>query len=170
MRIVQTRCLLIALLMVAGLGGGALAAGAQPITPAVDHGASAGGLWLVASHPVTGLWQGTTRAYCGTETTPSRCNAVQKITLDLRQTAARNFTGTYSCAYGNMICRNDNQHGKLISGDYMPGRTTFRIQLSDGSTCMFNGNFANSKGSGVYECTYGGSFVEQGMWQVSRTQ
>lgn len=169
MRTIKLGCLSIVLL-IAGLGL-ANTANARPAAANQPPGAYGGGLWLVASHPVTGLWEGTTRAYCGALTKPDRCNAVQKITLDLRQTSPTSFTGTYRCAYGNMVCLQDMQHGKVISGDLAPGRTSFRVFLPIGLTCMYNGRFGNDKGSGEYSCTNGGTtYLEQGMWQVSKEQ
>ncbi|HLH77539.1 MAG TPA: hypothetical protein VKV28_12090 [Candidatus Binataceae bacterium] len=170
MRTIQAGCFLVVLLIVS-LGVAAQSAHAWPsaLTPAPE--AHEGGLWLVTSHPVTGLWEGTTRAYCGALTKPDRCNAVQKITLQLRQTSPTSFTGTYSCAYGNMVCLQDMQHGKVISGDLDSSRTTFRIYLPIGITCMYNGQLTNAKGSGEYSCTNGGTtYLEQGMWQVNKEQ
>jgi hypothetical protein len=169
MKTIKAACLSVVLL-ITGLGLAAHRAAAAPGVAAPTSGEYENELWLVTSHPVTGTWEGTTRAYCGALTKPDRCNAVQKITLDLRQTSASSFTGTYDCAYGNMICLQDMQHGKVISGDVMPGRTVFRIYLPIGITCMYNGRFLPTQGSGEYSCSSGSTYLEQGMWQVSKAR
>lgn len=117
---------------------------------------------------VTGFWEGTSLASCAPGfTTPGRCGAQQRITLNLIQNGSQ-ISGGYHCEFGNMVCRNLNQEGKIISGTYFPGRASFRVAMPDGSTCLFSGRFSNRIGNGGYTCTSGGTILEQGNWSVAR--
>jgi hypothetical protein len=130
-----------------------------------------GNLWKVAAEQgaagISGMWQGMSQAYCGAGTPASRCNAVQKITLDLRQTNGK-VTGSYTCAYGNMVCRNLNTTGKVVSGEHRSGNATIRVLMPDGSTCRFGGRFTGQTGIGNYVCYSGGRQIERGTFRLSR--
>jgi hypothetical protein len=138
------------------------------MSPAVPAGDGLLTVVAAAEPPdISGIWEGSSQAYCGAGTAASRCNAVQKITLDLRQ-EGNTIKGSYKCAYGNLVCRNLNTTGKIVSGDYRPPNAMIRILMPDASTCRFTGRFESKGGSGAYVCYYGSKPVERGMWRVSR--
>jgi len=124
---------------------------------------------IPVSANVGGRWSGTSVASCMTFQTPAgRCNAQQKITFDLIQRES-GFTGAYTCAYGNMVCRNGNNKGRIESVTTSGTDTTLlRVQLPDGTSCMFKGVFQESQVNGGYTCYGGASIIEQGSWRASR--
>jgi hypothetical protein len=118
---------------------------------------------------IEGLWSGTSVASCEKLMTEfGRCNAQQKITFNIVRNDSK-YVGTYSCAYGNMVCRNGNDLGKIV-GVTMTGSdlTRLRVELPDGSSCLFSGTFQKEKVIGTYQCYGGASIIEQGSWQASR--
>lgn len=121
------------------------------------------------SADIGGQWSGVSVASCIPFQTPSgRCNAQQKVTFDLTKNDS-GWSGSYSCAYGNMVCRNGNDLGQIASvtssgGDF----TLIRVQLSDGTSCLFRGIFEKAKVNGVYSCYGGAAVIEQGSWRASR--
>jgi len=124
---------------------------------------------IPVSADVGGRWLGTSTASCmAFQTAPGRCNAQQKITFDLFQRDS-GFTGAYSCAYGNMVCRNGNNKGRIESVTTSGTDTTLlRVQLPDGTSCIFKGIFQESEVNGGYTCYGGASIIEQGSWRASR--
>ena len=118
---------------------------------------------------VEGLWSGTSLASCERLTTEfGRCNAQQKITFNIVRSNSKQG-GTYSCEYGNMVCRNGNDLGKIV-GLTMTGSdlTRLRVELPDGSSCLFSGIFQKVEVRGIYQCYGGASIIEQGSWRASR--
>jgi hypothetical protein len=121
----------------------------------------------------SGLWQGTSTAYCR-PTTPfsfnTRCNAINNIQLTFIQNGSK-ISGFYKCSVGNQDCRDQNESGKIGPGDVKPGgRVSFRLLLVDGSSCIFNGVLtAPNALAGNYTCYQGGGLVEQGRFAVSRS-
>jgi hypothetical protein len=123
--------------------------------------------------PVTaeigGQWSGISVASCIPFQTPSgRCNAQQKVTFSFVKNES-GWSGSYSCAYGNMVCRNGNDLGQVASvttsgTDF----TLIRVQLSDGTSCLYKGIFQKTKVNGVYSCYGGAAVIEQGSWRASR--
>ncbi|HTQ23555.1 MAG TPA: hypothetical protein VMI09_02590 [Candidatus Binataceae bacterium] len=123
----------------------------------------------------TGLWEGTSTASCMPfQPDITRCNAVQKITLRMFQEGSK-LTGQYTCATGNMDCRDTNTTGTIADGKVRDGGAALRVMLPDGSSCLFNGRpSAGSmaapavKLSGSYLCMQGGGFIERGSFRVER--
>jgi hypothetical protein len=120
---------------------------------------------------VAGLWSGTTRVQPPCLFTSGRCNAVNNITFLFRQKGDR-LKGKFTCAYGNMICRNggaDNT-GKIVSGRVAGNQIRISVVLpSDVSNCYYNGVFTSATAiRGAYSCYQGGELQEEGMWNVTR--
>jgi hypothetical protein len=118
---------------------------------------------------VSGLWSGTTLVTpCGFALS-GRCNAQNKITLNLTQQNNR-ITGSYTCAYGTMICRNggaDNT-GKVVSGRAAGNQIRLSISIpADTSICYYNGMLTSTTAMyGTYMCFNSGDLVEEGTWDV----
>ena len=118
---------------------------------------------------IGGQWSGISVASCIPFQTPSgRCNAQQKVTFTFTKNES-GLSGSYACAYGNMVCRNGNDSGQVASvtasgSDY----TLIRVQLSDGTSCLFKGIFEKAEVKGVYSCYGGAAVIEQGSWRASR--
>ena len=98
----------------------------------------------------------------------TRCNAVVKITLRMFQQGS-SLTGHYTCATGNMVCRDTNTTGTIADGKVRDGGVGLRVMLPDGSSCLFNGRPAQNKLTGSYFCMQGGGYIEQGRFQVERS-
>lgn len=130
------------------------AASFQPEKPALD---------------VTGKWQGDTVTACGVMLLDKgRCNARERITFTLFQDGA-DLSGIYTCAYGTMLCRSMNEHGKVVSSSINGSLARLRVEMpEDGSSCVFNGTFRSQLVVGGFACYQGGGLVEQGSWQAAR--
>jgi hypothetical protein len=123
----------------------------------------------------TGLWEGTSTAACMPfQPDITRCNAVQKITLKMFQVGSK-ITGQYTCATGNMDCRDTNTTGTIADGQVRDGGPALRVMLPDGSSCLFNGRPSPGsmpapaeKLTGTYLCLQGGGFIERGSFRVER--
>src|SRR5690242_21939042 len=93
---------------VAMLAGCSAAEPSQSVTPnaaPVAQVASPVGAGAGAQPGFTGLWEGTSTAACmPLQPDITRCNAVVKITLQMFQQGSR-ITGHYTCAPGNIVCR-----------------------------------------------------------------
>ena len=142
--------------------GDASAATAQPAAPAAatDSGSK-------SNSDIVGVYQGTTRAYC-IHTVPSRCNAVQDVTITLTEDGNSKIGGSYRCAYGNMVCYNLNQTGKVMEAAVNGSRLTIRVLMPDGTSCIFSGPNNDGNINGGYSCYTGGSLLEQGMWRAKK--
>jgi hypothetical protein len=121
---------------------------------------------------VSGIWEGETRVIpCPPMNTPfGRCNAVNRITLDLRQDGST-IRGHYKCAIGTLVCRDANRttSGRIIEGSVSDGTIGLRVLLTgDLSTCIYNGDVSSASINGTYRCYQGGGLNEVGIWQVSR--
>lgn len=117
---------------------------------------------------IEGQWSGTSVASCMAFRTPSgRCNAQQKITFNVVKTASV-LKGQYSCAYGNMACRNGNDSGRIDAVTTENDFTLIRVQLSDGTSCLYRGVFEKAHVRGVYTCYGGAGVIEQGSWRAAR--
>jgi hypothetical protein len=118
---------------------------------------------------VTGTWRGTTTTYCGVMLLEKgRCGAVERISFTLFQNGA-DVNGTYHCAIGNMICRNMDDSGAVVSSSVTGSLARLRVMLSsDGSSCIFDGHFQQESAGGSFFCYQGGGLVEQGQWKVAR--
>jgi hypothetical protein len=140
--------------------GNASAAAAPASTPAASDSAKAGS-------DIVGVYQGTTRAYC-MHTIPSRCNAVQDVTITLTENADSKIGGSYRCAYGNMVCYNLNETGKVMKATVSGSRVMIRVLMPDGTSCIFTGQNKYGDINGGYTCYSGGSLMEQGMWRAKK--
>jgi hypothetical protein len=118
---------------------------------------------------IGGQWSGTSVASCIPFQTPAgRCNAQQKVTFTITKSES-GWSGSYSCAYGNMVCRNGNDSGQVASVTASGSDSTLiRVQLSDGTSCLFKGIFEKAEVKGVYSCYGGAAVIEQGSWRASR--
>jgi hypothetical protein len=126
---------------------------------------------------LTGLWRGEIRvipcpAYMPA-TEAGRCNAINRITFNLRQTES-SLEGTYNCANGTLVCRDENTttYGTVTGGTLSGRNLSMRVLLpGDLSSCLYNG-LETSPGAmrGSYRCYQGGGLVEYGQWQVSRAE
>lgn len=118
---------------------------------------------------VTGTWRGTTKTYCGVLLLEKgRCGAVQRVTFTLFQDGA-DVKGTYHCSIGNMVCRNMDDSGPVVSSSVSGSLARLRVVLTnDGSSCLFDGHFQEASAGGSYFCYQGGGLVEQGQWQLAR--
>ena len=120
---------------------------------------------------VSGNWSGTTRVTPPCAWSSGRCNAVNNITFAFKLKGDY-IKGKYTCAYGNMICRNggaDNT-GKVVSGRVSGDQIRLSVVLpADVSNCYYNGMLTSPTSiRGGYMCYQGGELVEEGMWNVSR--
>jgi hypothetical protein len=118
---------------------------------------------------VTGTWQGISTTSCGVMLLEKgRCGAVGRITFTLFQDGP-DVNGIYNCAIGNMICRDMNDSGKVVSSTVTGSLAHLRVMLPDGSSCMFTGHFQEETGNGNFHCYQGGGLLEQGWWKVARS-
>jgi len=120
---------------------------------------------------VSGNWSGTTRVMPPCSFSSGRCNAVNNITFALKYKGDR-IKGKYTCAYGNLICRNggaDNT-GKVVSGRVSGDQIRLSVVLpSDVSNCYYNGRLTSPTTiHGGYMCYQGGELLEEGIWDVKR--
>ena len=117
---------------------------------------------------LTGKWQGDTVTGCGEILLEQgRCDAVERITFTLFQDGS-DVSGVYTCAYGNMNCRNMNEHGRVVSSSVNGALGRLRVMLPDGSSCIFNGTFQSESVVGGFGCYQGGGLLERGIWQAAR--
>jgi hypothetical protein len=117
---------------------------------------------------LVGVWSGTTRAGCNVDSISSRCNALQKVDITLQKDANGALTGFYKCAYGNQDCYNLNERGKVVNASLTAKELIVRVQMPDGSNCIFNGRITGDDLHGGYSCANGGAPFERGVWQAHR--
>ena len=96
-----------------------------------------------------------------------RCNAVERISFSLFQDGSK-LTGVYRCSPGTMVCQNMNDGGQVVASTMEGSLGRIRVELPDGSTCMFNGNFQTESVVGGFGCYQGGGLLEQGSWKATR--
>ncbi len=128
----------------------------------------AGGSAAKPASDIVGVWRGTTRAGCALNSPPSRCNAVQKVSITVLKGSGTNVTGSYTCAYGSQDCYDLNQTGKLVNASMSGPQINFRVQMPDGTSCIFTGHVANDNVNGGYDCMSGGAPIERGSWLAHR--
>jgi len=117
---------------------------------------------------ITGKWQGVSVTACGVMLLElARCNARERITFTLFQDGS-DISGVYTCAYGTMICQDLNDRGKVVSSSINGSLARLRVEMPDGSSCMFNGTFQTESVVGGFACYQGGGLLEQGSWQAAR--
>jgi hypothetical protein len=131
---------------------------------------SAAGLASAQGANVTGLWSGSTRVTpCAFSS--GRCNAVNNITLILKQQGDR-IKGKYTCAYGNLNCRNGgaDDTGEIVSGRISGNEIRLSVVIpADVSNCYYNGRLASPTTiRGGYSCYQGGGLLEEGMWDAKQ--
>jgi hypothetical protein len=143
------KCLLLGLLAIQACSAAAL----QQPKPSID---------------VTGTWEGSSITSCGVMLLEQRrCAAMERITFTLFQDGS-DVNGTYHCAFGNMICREQDDSGRVAASSVTGSLARLRVLLPDGSSCMFDGHFGAESGEGHFICYQGGGLVEQGIWKVAR--
>ena len=130
-----------------------------------------GSAWAQAPN-LNGYWSGTTRVTPPCAFSSGRCNAVNKITFRFAQSGGR-IKGKYTCAYGNLICRNggaDNT-GKIVSGKVAGNEIRLSVVVpSDVSNCYYNGRLTSPTTiHGGYSCYQGGELLEEGIFDVSQS-
>jgi hypothetical protein len=132
---------------------------------------SAAGLACAQTTEVSGLWSGTTRVTPPCSFSSGRCNAVNKITFMFKQKGDR-IKGKFTCAYGNLNCRNGNadNRGKIVSGRIAGNEIRLSVVLpADVSNCYYNGMLTSANAiRGTYMCYQGGELLEEGMFEVKR--
>jgi hypothetical protein len=116
---------------------------------------------------VVGVWNGLTLANCSTSPS-NRCNAQQKVTLTMIETD-KGLRGYYRCAYGTLNCYNMNETGKIVDAKLSGAQFTARVQMPDGTSCLYTGRTAGNDVNGGYTCYGGGSLIESGSWQGHRS-
>lgn len=121
---------------------------------------------------VSGYWSGTTRVTPPCSFSSGRCNAVNKITFRFVQKGNR-IKGKYTCAYGNLICRNggaDNT-GKIVSGRIVDNQIRLSVVVpADVSNCYYNGILTSATAiRGAYSCYQGGELLEEGAWETKKS-
>jgi len=135
------------------------------VGPAVPSGAQ--------TPNVNGLWTGTTRVTPPCAFSSGRCNAVNNITFSFRQKGDR-LKGKFTCAYGNLICRNGgaDSTGKIVAGRVAGNQIRISVVVpADVSNCYYNGVFTSPNAiRGAYSCYQGGELLEEGMWNATRSQ
>ena len=67
-----------------------------------------------------------------------------------------------------MMCRKLNDTGEIAYGAVREGSLSLRVMLSDGSSCIFQGNNSGGRIGGNYICLQGGAIVDRGQWEVER--
>lgn len=122
---------------------------------------------------LNGYWAGTTRVTPPCAFSSGRCNAVNKITFRFAQHGGR-IKGKYTCAYGNLICRNGgaDDTGKIVSGRIAGNEIRLSVVVpSDVSNCYYNGRLTSPTTiHGAYTCYQGGELLEEGIFDVSQSQ
>jgi hypothetical protein len=175
---IAARTAMAALAILAGCAAGEPSAQYSPAAaPVAQKSAPAAEAGTTREPDFTGLWEGTSTSAClPMQPDASRCNAVEKITFQLFQQGAK-LTGHYTCATGNMVCRDSNTTGTIVNGKVRASAVDWRVLLPDGSSCLFNGrpspihspgNPAARRLTGAYFCLQGGGYIEKGSYQVER--
>ena len=74
--------------------------------------------------------------------------------------------GSYRCSFETTSCLNGNNYGSIDGGLDSP---RFQVTLDDTSVCKFSGKLHADHASGQYNCYLGGSLIDHGTWELSRT-
>ncbi|MBV8055059.1 MAG: hypothetical protein JO071_07445 [Deltaproteobacteria bacterium] len=123
-----------------------------------------------AESSFAGVWQGTTLASCAAlGSLPSRCDALQKVTITLLEGSHAKLSGRYTCAYGNRDCYHGNDTGKVIDVSIAGARMSVRVIMPDATSCIYTGIEVNQSINGGYSCYQGGGLIEQGSWRAHRS-
>jgi len=116
---------------------------------------------------LSGNWSGTIYPGCRSMGGP---NCYQRfITFGFVQQGS-SIRGSYTCTFGNVGCLGYDNSGNIVSGRLEGADLSdLRIAFSDGSNCMYQGQFSASDGTGNYMCFAGGArIIEEGSWRVKR--
>lgn len=159
---------LIAIVLAGCATGGSEGAGSASAPPPATT-AAAGDTLTPGQKGIIGVWEGTTLAYCGIMTVPSRCNAEQNVSMTLIQQDNSKIGGFYKCSYGNLNCYNMNTTGKIANAKVTGTQISMIVMMPDGTSCRFNGRNDNGNVTGGYSCSSGGASFEQGMWRARRS-
>ncbi len=119
-----------------------------------------------AESKVVGVYEGTSLASCNMSL-PDRCNAQQIIRIRLVQEDS-GLRGHYRCAYGTMNCYNMNETGKIAKASLNGNQMTARVQMPDGTSCIYTARMHGTAFSGGYSCYAGGTMIEAGSWNGRR--
>jgi hypothetical protein len=123
-----------------------------------------------AESSFSGVWEGTTRASCASLLyRPGRCNALQNVTITVLEGPNGKYSGSYTCAYGNMDCFNQNTTGKVVAVSFAGARMNVRVMMPDAMSCIYTGINVNQNINGGYSCYQGGGLVEEGSWLARRS-
>ena len=57
---------------------------------------------------------------------------------------------------------------KPIPGAHRTQEVRYRVEMTDGSSCVFNGTFQTESVVGGYACYQGGGLLEEGGWKAAR--
>jgi hypothetical protein len=168
------------LIAIAGLAlGGCATGGAGEVgyvaPPSVSNATPAGDATRAPAagkqapeNKVVGVWVGESQADCNTSAA-NRCNARQEIRITLIE-GESGLTGYYRCAYGTMNCYNMNETGKIVRATLSGNQMTARVQMPDGTSCIYTGRTVSGNGvNGGYSCYGGGSLIESGTWKGRRS-
>jgi hypothetical protein len=74
--------------------------------------------------------------------------------------------GSYRCSFETTSCLNGNNNGSIDGGLDSP---RFQVTLDDTSVCKYSGKLSADHASGQYNCYLGGSLIDHGTWELSRT-
>lgn len=119
-----------------------------------------------ADSKVVGVYEGTSLASCNVSL-PNRCNAQQIIRITLVQEDS-GLKGNYRCSYGTMNCYNMNETGKVVKASVNGNQMTARVQMPDGTSCVYTARMNGESFSGGYSCYGGGTMIEAGSWKGRR--
>jgi hypothetical protein len=117
-----------------------------------------------------GVWEGLTLADCPLSA-PNRCNAENKVSITLLQ-GDSGLRGFYTCGYATMDCLGQNETGKVVAATLNGGQLTTRVQMPDGTSCVYTGRTVGTGGNkinGGYSCYAGGAMIESGSWRGTRS-
>ena len=117
-----------------------------------------------------GVWEGLTLADCPLSA-PNRCNAENKVSITLLQ-GDSGLRGFYTCGYATMDCLGQNETGKVVTATLNGGQLTTRVQMPDGTSCIYTGRTVGTGGNkinGGYSCYAGGAMIESGSWRGTRS-
>ncbi len=154
-------------------GGGVGDTSAAP-PPSADNGSASGTpMQVQPGKPgsTVGVWEGLSLANCATSA-PNRCNAENKVSITLLQGDGGKLQGLYTCGYGTMDCLGQNETGKIVDASLNGGQITARVQMPDGTSCVYTGRTVGTGGNAItggYSCYGGGALIESGSWQGKRS-
>ena len=117
---------------------------------------------------VSGNWSGNN--YPGCRPGSAEHCYDRLITMQLVQQGSK-LSGSYTCAAGSLGCLGGDNTGQIVSGRIDGSQLSdLRIGFSDATSCLYQGQFGTSGGTGEYICFVNGMrIIEEGGWQLKRT-